>query len=403
MLIEILLAIIIGLTAGIITGLTPGIHINLISLIVLSLSPLLLVHFSVLSVVAFILAMSVAHTFLDVIPSIFLGAPDDSTALGVLPGHRMLIKGNGLEAIKFTVIGSFGGLLLSILLFIPFIFIVRFAYDYIAEYIGFILIAIIIFMLARDRNRYYAIIIFLCSGLLGMIIFAIPNFTNPLFPLLSGLFGVSTLLYSIKDDNKIPEQKNNTEINLSFRQAIKALLSGEFSGFLTAVLPGVGASTAAVIAMQITRDLKDKGFLVLIGAISTVNFTLSLVTFYVLEKARNGSVITISKLLTQNSLLLTPTLLVILICIALLAGSTAVFLTIYISRMFCTIITKVNYQKLTIGIILLITLMTIILTGPLGLLVLIISTALGLVPAITKTTRTHAMGCLLLPVVFYFL
>ena len=29
-------------------------------------------------------------------------------------------------------------------------------------------------------------------------------------------------------------------------------------------------------------------------------------------------------------------------------------------------------------------------------------TAVGIIPAITKITRTHAMGCLLLPVILYF-
>ena len=42
MLLEILIAIVLGCLAGIITGLTPGIHINLVALLVLSFSAFLL-------------------------------------------------------------------------------------------------------------------------------------------------------------------------------------------------------------------------------------------------------------------------------------------------------------------------------------------------------------------------
>ena len=72
-------------------------------------------------------------------------------------------------------------------------------------------------------------------------------------------------------------------------KTIKALLSGQFSGFLTSVFPGLGSAQAAIISMQITPDLGDHGFMILVGAINTANFTMSLATLYVLNKARNGS------------------------------------------------------------------------------------------------------------------
>jgi len=68
---ELLISIIIGILFGMLTGLIPGIHINLISLLLLSISPFLLQYFSIISLAIFIIAMSVTHTFLDSIPSIF--------------------------------------------------------------------------------------------------------------------------------------------------------------------------------------------------------------------------------------------------------------------------------------------------------------------------------------------
>ena len=106
MFLQILLAIILGITAGTITGLIPGIHVNLISIILISLSPTLLGYTNVLVLSCFIIGMAVTHSFLDSIPSIFLGAPDSDNVLIVLPGHKLLLEGKGYEAVKLTIVGS---------------------------------------------------------------------------------------------------------------------------------------------------------------------------------------------------------------------------------------------------------------------------------------------------------
>ena len=398
MYLEILFLIIAGIFFGIITGLTPGIHINLISLLLLSISPLLLSYFSIISLAVFIIAMSITHTFLDSIPSIFLGAPEAATALGVLPGHRYLLKGNGLMALKLTIIGSFGALILSILLFPLLLPIIKFIYSMIKNYIGWLLLLVVIFMILRDKFKIWALFIFLLSGIFGLLVFNL-NLKNPLFPMLSGLFGVSTLLISLSQNQKIPKQKYSTDIKLEPSKTLKALGSGQFSGFLTSMFPGLGAAQAAVLSMQITPNLGDHGFMILIGSINTANFTMSLATLYVLNKARNGSVVAISKLMESFSL----THILLFLFTALIAGSASVFLALKIGKVFANLINKVNYRILIISIITFIVLLTIILTGPLGFFILIISTSIGIIPAIVKTTRTHGMGCLLLPVMIYFL
>src|SRR3989344_5136920 len=109
---EIIVAISIGVLAGIVTGLTPGIHINLVSVSLITISPFLLQYTSPLIITIMIIAMGITHTFLDAIPSIFLGAPDPETALLILPGHKMMLKGKGYEAVILTVIGSIISLIL---------------------------------------------------------------------------------------------------------------------------------------------------------------------------------------------------------------------------------------------------------------------------------------------------
>ena len=97
MLIEIILAITIGILLGCITGLVPGVHINMVAVVTFSLSPILLTYTSPLILAIVIISMSITHTFLDSLPSIFLGAPDEDHALSVLPGHRLLLQGQGYK------------------------------------------------------------------------------------------------------------------------------------------------------------------------------------------------------------------------------------------------------------------------------------------------------------------
>lgn len=387
----------LGILAGVITGLTPGIHINLISSALIAISATLLKHTTPLTLSVFIISMSVVHTFLDAIPSIFLGAPDSAQALGVLPGHRFLLQGKGLFALKLTVIGSYGAVIFSVICFPIFALTLRFIYPIIEPFIKYFIVLVVIFMILRDRKKVWAAIIFLTTGALGLLIFNIPNISNPLFPLLSGLFGISTLLYSLKDKNSLPEQKITNE-KIPLKLTIKSLSSGCFSGFLTAVTPGLGAGMASVISSQITKKLGDIGFMMLVGSISTFNMILSLVTYYVLNKARNGSIIAVQQLIDT----LTFNQLIIILCVILIVGSIAVFLALNFGKLFLKLINKVNYKKLVLSIILFIIFLTIILSNFLGLLILITSTAVGLIPAIKKTSRTLGMGCLIVPVLVYF-
>ena len=106
MLIELTLAIVLGLIAGTITGLFPGIHNNLVSVFIISISAFLLTLTSPIILITFIVALAITHTFVDFIPSVYLGAPNDETNLSVLPGHQMLMAGYGHVAIFLSVYGG---------------------------------------------------------------------------------------------------------------------------------------------------------------------------------------------------------------------------------------------------------------------------------------------------------
>ena len=203
MLFEILIAISAGVLAGIFTGLFPGVHINLVAILVLSSSAFLLRYFSPLSLALFIVAMSITHTFLDSIPSIFLGAPDAGMELSVLPGHKLLLEGRGYEAVFLTVVGSFFSVITCLSLTPLLIFLMKYGYPLVEPYIAYILIFFSVLLIYREtKSRFWASIAYLLSGVFGIAVLTMPNLEQPLFPMLSGLFGISILTVSLMKKTK---------------------------------------------------------------------------------------------------------------------------------------------------------------------------------------------------------
>jgi len=402
MLIEIFLALLIGIILGSITGLTPGIHINLVAFFLLSLvtsgyfagiSPIILA--------VFIVALSISHTFIDFIPSIFLGAPDEDSVLSVLPGHEMLIKGRGYEAVLLTLIGSIAGIML-ILLFSPlFILFLPKIYESARLIMPFILILTSCFLFYFERNnRIWAIIIFFLAGFLGIASMNL-NLKEPLLPLLTGLFGASSLITSITKKQKLPKQRiiKLRHLKIKKKSIAKSIFASIIASPLCSFLPGLGSGQAAVIGSEVTGDLNKKEFLILLGSINTIVMGLSFVTLYTIQKSRTGSAVAVSKLLETFSL---SSLLIILAAI-FISGILAFFLVIFLARIFSKIISKISYNKLSLGILIFISFIILVFSGFLGFLVFIISAFTGLTCIYTGVRRTHLMGCLLLPTILFYI
>jgi putative membrane protein len=398
MILELLAAIAIGILCGIFSGITPGIHVNLVSILLLSVSPFLLQFTDPVVLCCFIIALGITHTFLDAIPSIFLGAPDEAQAMNALPGHKLLLEGKGFEAVKLTVIGALLCLLLAVVLVPPMIFISPLLYTALKDIIGYLLIAVMLFMILKDKKRIMNFFVFMLSGVLGLIVLNMPNLKDPLFPLLSGLFGTSMLIISLSEKVSIPKQSFGDTLELKRNDIAKAVGGGTFAGILTGFLPGLGPAQGAVLASQIDRKMSDFGFMILVGGLNTVNFIFSFVTLYTIDKSRNGAVVVISKLLENYTL----SVLVIFLCAAVIAGAASTFLTLKLSKVFAKLVSKINYGWLAASVLVFVTSLVFYFTGWLGLLVLATSTAVGLIPGLTGVARNHQMGCLILPVILFF-
>ena len=398
MIIELLIAILLGILAGTITGLFPGIHINLVALMLFISSPFLLQFTAPIVLVVFIVAMAIAHIFLDFLPSIFLGAPEESTALSVLPGHSMLLEGKGYEAIRLTTFGSYYGLLVMIIATPLFVIFLQPLYSFIQNYIVYILIAASAFLILKEEQKFLAFFVFMLSGVLGAATLNFHTIKEPLFPLLTGLFGTSMLMISIKQRTKIPKQVI-TKSSLTFKEKLKIFSASIFSGSICSFLPGLGASQAAVIGSEIAGKIDRKGFLVLIGAISTIVTGLNFVALYAISKPRSGAAIIVEKILDVLSL----NNLALILMTALVAGSISVFIALFCAKKFSVMIEKVDYQKLCLIVSVILVLMSVLISGFWSIPVLITATSLGILTNLLGIRKMHLMGCLIVPVILYFL
>lgn len=433
-----------GTALGVLTGLIPGLHVNNVAIILLSLSPaaVLFLRSSVsieestvlLMVASAIVSTSMAHTFLDFIPSTFLGAPEGETALSVLPAHSMLLEGHGYKAVYLSAVGSFGAVVVGFLLLIPYKMIVNDpvnGYAFLKEYMVWVLIGICVLMLTTEtselpyipkrsegrlvfeKGRFSrtmgvmaAFGLFLISGLMGLSVLGLPvssPFGLPstvLFPTLSGLFGTSTLLESVRGGASVPDQKVEAP-DIDGAEAASSIISGGFAGSVVGFLPGMSGGVATVVAMLFRKDPKPSSVILTLSAINTANSFFVLSALFLILRPRSGAAIVVDDLLevVKWSDPVPPSTLALLLMASVLASALGFFLTILLGGKLANIMPKIPYGKLAWGIIIFIVVMVFIFTGPLGLLVLAVSTSVGMIAPQIGIRRSHAMGVLLLPVI----
>ncbi len=401
MLIQIFLAIFLGNLVGVFTGLIPGIHVNLIGVFLISVSSTFLFNINPLYLVIFIVAIAITHIFIDFIPSIFLGCPDTDTELSVLPGHELLKRGQGYEAVMLSAYGSLAAVFILILIFYPSILVFPKIFELIKNLIPYILIAVSGILILIERNKFGAFFVFLLTGILGFSVLNLHNLKEPLLPLLTGLFGSSMLLMSIKNKPEIPEQK--TEFQFEKKKIFKPLFSSLIASPICGFLPALGSGQAAIFGQTITapknREQDNKGFLILLGATNILVMGFSFITLYLLSKTRTGAAYAIEQLVGNLSL---NSLILILIAV-LISGITAFFLTKSLAKVFSLKINKINYSLLSKIALIILTIIVFLVSGFLGILIFILSTFTGIYCISLGVKRTNMMGCLLIPTILFYL
>ncbi|MDI6825732.1 MAG: tripartite tricarboxylate transporter permease [Candidatus Aenigmarchaeota archaeon] len=397
MVFEILLFVLLGIGVGIFAGLCPGMHPNTLFFIVLALSSFIPV--SSYSLIAFIITVSIMDLMANYIPNIFLSVPDTDLVINVLPGHRLVLKGKGHDALFISLLGAYGTLVLCLILLPLLIYIIPFLHNFVYPYIHILLLVTTGWMCLVEKGikkKMLCALMYVLSGVWGILCLNSPAIKSQdvLFPALIGMFGVSSLILSLKEKVKLPEQRLSKEIKIG--KTWKIVSVGLIAGLLTGILPGIGQSQAAVMVSTFGR-MSEKEFLGSLSGINMSNLVFSIISLYSFGKIRSGAAAAIDEIsdFGFNELLFSA-------CIMLLSSSLAVLITWFMGKNLLKYLQKVNYTLISKVVVVLIIGMVFWFTGFIGLFILFISTCMGILPALLGIKRTSNMGFLMVSTMFYF-
>ncbi len=387
----------LGIICGIIGGLIPGIHSNTLAAIeagwIVYLYPII----GTEGIAAVLVATLITHSFIEIVPSTFLGVPDEGTALSVLPAHAMTMIGKGQEAIRISALGTLLGIVLGLPVGVLAYLYLSKVQDLVDWWTGLLLVLILGYFIVKSEGTGYVLATFLVSGLLGLFAFRFEYLvwgaetgSTVLMPLLTGLFGIPLLLMT--NNGKIPVQRY-TRMNLSTRSISLGSIFGVLAGLLVGWLPGLSNATAnGVIASFIGYDESKKQFLLATGAAGSANVVVGIFALYGIERMRNGVMVILGDLPRPPLLLL--------VLVLLLTAIVAYIVTLVISQS-AVFFNGVNARVISYIVLIFLLLLCCISTGPFGLFILILATMTGLVPELLQISRVSCIGVVSIPVILY--
>ncbi len=396
--IEILLGTLIGVMLGTVSGIIPGVHANTLAGVLLSLQVVLLSFFGPLVLAGALFAALITHTFVDSIPSTFLGIPDADTSLAVLPAHALCLEGNGEEAVRIAALGSACAMVIAVPLSVICFFLLPALQPYIDWWIGILLIATMGYMIVTSECPGWALALFCVSGILGIFSLryaflswhTLAGSSAILMPLLTGLFGISVLLTA--SQGTMPEQQFRG-IRMEDRTIMKYSALGTVAGVAVGWLPGLSTASAnSVLASLIGYEKNRRTYILATSAANTSNAFIGLAALFALSRMRNGVMVALSELPLPTMSELTV--------IGVLAACAAYGITVVLSRS-ASRFNGIDGRLLNHAVIAFIIILCIILTGPFGVVILILATALGLVPHLVNVPRVFCMGAIIVPVILY--
>jgi putative membrane protein len=395
---EILLGVGIGVMLGTISGIIPGVHANTLAGVLLSLQLVLISFLGPLVLAGTMFAALITHTFVDAIPSTFLGVPDADTSVAVLPAHALCLEGKGEEAVRIAALGSACAIVLSVPLSILCFLLLPAFQPFFDWWIGILLVAAVGYMIVTSEAPGWALAVFGVSGLLGLFAFrytylswhTVGGGSAILMPLLSGLFGISVLLTASR--GMVPEQRFSG-ITLEDVRIVRCSVLGTAAGIAVGWLPGLSTASAnGVLASAIGYEKDRRGYILATNAANTANAFIGLAALFALSRMRNGVMAAIAELPEQS--------MGALMVVGVLAAVAAYLITIYLSR-YAFLLNGLDSSLLNRGVISFIVILCIILTGPFGVFILVLATALGLVSHIINLPKVYGMGAIMIPVMFY--
>lgn len=405
----VVLASVIGSSIGVVTGLVPGIHVNTAAALLLAAYPAMEAALcgiagenTTLFVAAVIVSAATVHSFVDYVPSVFMGAPSADDALVVLPGHRLLMDGRGMAAVRASAVGSLAGCVCSLAVAVPVAALMQAGLaDCIRQVTVAALIIVVMALILKEKTMGKAAasaFLIGASGLFGWVcLFRYGDATGPvgfgnvLFPMLTGLFGMPALIASM-GNSKIPEQRDEPTAG-GLKQGVKGVIAGSVTGWF----PGVTASACAAVTSMAVENEKPEEYISMVSSVGTASVVFALITLVATGRKRSGAMVAVAEITGGDFFF------------AFLLGAVACgaivgyFATVACGKLVSQRVSGADMRKLNMAIIVALVTMSYASCGLLSLTVLTVAVTLGMVPLLLGVGRVSLAGCLIIPALIAYL
>ena len=402
-----------GASVGMFSGLVPGIHVNTLASLILISYPIIGSFISMFTDASYIPVMlsacivsaSVVHSFVNYVPSVFTGVPDQDTVMSVLPGHRLLLKGKGMAAVRASAIGSLIGAMSAVAIAVPLQYLMVNGLGDILQRMTILILMIAVTALVIGerslKDRCFALILIILSGVMGCVCMFMPVpyegllFRGDLlFPLLTGLFGIPMLISSA-GNVEIPAQTDDERYPVTPASGLKGVLTGSVVGWF----PGITATAGAAFTRIFVKEDREERFIALVSSIGTASAVFALITLSVNGKGRSGTMLVVREILGDSISGVGNWIFLLMLLSVAIASVIGYWATIRSGTAMSRFISKVDIRKMNAAIVILIVVLVTLMTGVWGIAILLVSSIVGLIPLSAGIGRVHLSGCLLIPVI----
>ncbi|MDD5557919.1 MAG: tripartite tricarboxylate transporter permease [bacterium] len=408
---------VLGTVIGALLSMVPALHIyNVCGIILIAwyARPGLI---PVEAVPAFFMSLLVAFSFINTIPSMFFGAPDESAVFVVLPGQKYMLQGRGFEASILTGVGGLAAVVMMALL-TPFLFYAMTPIKNITgQNLGWVMLLFIVYMLMSEwpkgcglgrtvlekfkwawLNLIAGLGTFVLAAFLGIIIMnktlvPLEMSFQGIMPVFVGLFAVAGIIQNLISRQAVPPQYIGESIDVDHRLIGKAVFAGTIGGGLAAFIPAVTGGIGGIISGHATGQRDDRIFVMSQGVSKTIYYVGSFLFFFVplLVLSRGGMAILMKPIFTPYTMQDYFQILSVI----LISGALSFLLMFPLTRWTVCLITRYDYHIILWIALVLVVAIVWGLMGWMGIFLMTVSTGIGLIPALYHSRKSNAMAVLL--------
>jgi len=415
-------ASLVGALIGAVIALLPGLHAYTLVGVVLAAPAIPIIgHATNETTALFLLGLVVGWVMVNLIPAIFFFAPDDAHAGAILPATKYLLRGQGGEAAMLVAAGSLAALIGLVLLSPLLDQLFRPLRSILQPHTGWMLVAIIAFMLLGEWPRsnmlttpvrrllsawaYLStgLLTFALSGVLGFVLM----YRNPLplaqanqamAPAFVGLFVLPGALQMLLMSARPPQQQSNplSAFALSPMMLLRGTLTGMAGGLFAGFLPVISGGIGGLLAGHASSKYDDRLFLISQGASKVTYYVCSILLFVVpgLTLVRGG----LAGMLSTNYVPYGWRIYALAVAGVALSGAVSFVLLLGLIAIAARITHRLQPRWIALVTISMALAMTVVWYGLPGLMIAAVGAGIGLLPVFVGGRRMNCLGVLLLPI-----